>query len=99
MEKEMKQLKKTNQELLTKLNQKENSSSNNQQNVALTFNSITITSPLNLDRKYYCFYNRLITDKLLHKRVDSDKSYKSEINDKISKFKGKVLKSKQNSDE
>jgi hypothetical protein len=47
----MKSLKKTNIELLSKFNQKENSSHNNQQNVALTFNSITISSPLNLDRK------------------------------------------------
>ena len=52
MEKEMKTLKKSNQDLITKLNLKENDSNKNQQNVALTFNSITITSPLNLDRKY-----------------------------------------------
>ena len=46
----MKGLKKINQDLLSKINSKDNPQ-NSQQNLALTFNSITIGSPLNIDRK------------------------------------------------
>jgi hypothetical protein len=96
-------MKKTNQDLLNKLNinNLNNSSSTvgNNSNInsthGLSLNALTINPSLNLDRKYYIYFIiRMIAEKLLHKRVDSEKLNRH--GDKNSKFKGK---SKQNSDE
>jgi hypothetical protein len=126
LEKEVKFLKKTNQELMSKANANSNTQSNTS-NLAvntsqhqhthsnnsikdITLNSnapyqqniITINTSLNLDRKYILLYElfyfiRTIAGKLLHKRGDSEKIFKED--ERLHLFKGKFVKSKQNSDE